>query len=315
MKAHPLPNVNVESKNVINNKKTRLLANRIGQKLMILLTWFTIFILLFIGIGLFYKAYPILKENTLGQILFSTDWVPSKGLFGLVPFIISTLWVTVVAIIIAVPLCLLTAIYLSEYAPKKVVTYVAPLIDILAGIPSVIFGIWGILVIVPFVRDFLAPIFGVVSTGYCILTGGIVLSIMVFPIIIFILLEVFKTIPEDLRNAALSLGATKWLTIKKVVLRKAAPGIISAIVLGFSRALGETLAVLMVVGNVVNVPNDPIDPGYPLTALIANNYGEMMSVPLYDSAIMMAALVLFIIVFLFNLISRIILKKVERKIA
>src|SRR5215204_4722949 len=116
----------------------------------------------------------------------------------------------VLLVLMAVALCLLCAVYLSEYAGKRVIAWISPFIDILAGIPSVIFGIWGIIVIVPFVRDVLGPFFGVSTTGYCILTGGIVLSIMVFPIIIYVLLEVFRTIPDDLRNAALSLGANKW---------------------------------------------------------------------------------------------------------
>jgi phosphate transport system permease protein len=220
-----------------------------------------------------------------------------------------------VATIIAVPLCLLAAIYLSEYASKTVITWVSPFIDILAGLPSIIFGVWGVIVVVPFVRDYLAPFFGVTSSGYSILAGGIVLSIMVFPIIIYVLLEVFKTIPDDLRNAALSLGANKWIMIRKVLLRKAGPGIISAIVLGFSRALGETLAVLMVVGNVSQIPSNPFKEGYPLTALIANNYGEMMSIPMYDSALMLVAFVLFFIVVFFNIVARIVLKRVEKKIS
>jgi phosphate transport system permease protein len=209
---------------------------------------------------------------------------------------------------------MLTAIYLSEYASKTTIKWVSPLIDILAGIPSVIFGIWGVIVIVPFIRDVVGPFFGVQTTGYCILTGGIVLSIMVFPIVIYVLWEVFRTIPADLRNAALSLGANKWIMIRKVLLRKAGPGIISAVVLGFSRAFGETLAVLMVVGNVVNVPAHPLEPGYPLPALLANNYGEMLSIPMYDSALMLSALILFLIIVFFNVLARYILKRVEKQI-
>lgn len=277
--------------------------------------WMTVLLLAVITIGLFLKSWPVISENSLGSLLFSTEWMPHEGKFGMLSFIISTFWVTGVAVVIAIPLCMLTAIYLSEYAHKKIIGWVSPLIDILAGIPSVIFGIWGIIVIVPFVRDVLAPMFGISSTGYCILTGGIVLSIMVFPIMIYVLLEVFRTIPADLRNAALSLGANKWIMIRKVLLRKAGPGIISAIVLGLSRALGETLAVLMVVGNVVNLPSNVLEPGYPLPALIANNYGEMLSIPMYDSALMLCAFVLFFIVVVFNVIARFVLRRVERKIS
>jgi phosphate transport system permease protein len=294
---------------------SRLILDKIAHKAMLVFVWLTVILLIVIGLGLLYKSWPILMENNISDLLFSSEWLPHDGKFGLLPFIISTFWVTGVAVIIAIPLCILTAIYLSEYANKRMIAWVSPVIDILGGIPSVIFGIWGIIVVVPFVRDILGPMVGVSTTGYCILTGGIVLSIMVFPIIIYVLLEVFRTIPADLRNAALSLGANKWIMIRKVLLRQAGPGIISAVVLGFSRALGETLAVLMVVGNVVNIPSSPIESGYPLPALIANNYGEMLSIPMYDSALMLAALVLFVIVVFFNVVARFILRRVERKIS
>ena len=138
------------------------------------------------------------------------------------------------------------------------------------------------------------------------------LSIMVFPIIISITGEVLRSVPHELREVSLSLGATKWQTIKHVVLRKARPGIFAAIVLGFSRAFGETMAVLMVVGNVPKVPSSVFDPAYPLPALIANTFGEMMSIPLYDSAILLAALMLLIVVLIFNILARMVLIKIER---
>jgi phosphate transport system permease protein len=185
----------------------------------------------------------------------------------------------------------------------------------LAGIPSVIFGVWGIIIIVPFIRFYIAPIFGVSTTGYSLLAGGIVLAIMIIPVIISVLVEVFKAIPDQLREASLSLGATQWQTIKFVVLKKAKPGIIAAIVLGISRALGETMAVLMVVGNMVQIPKSVFDPAYPLPALIANNYGEMLSIPMYDSALMFAAFILLIIVLLFNVFSRMILSSIEKKLS
>jgi len=225
-----------------------------------------------------------------------------------------TLWVTAVAVVIAIPLSLMTAIYLSEYAHKKVRNYTKPLIDLLAGIPSVVYGICGVLIIIPLIKNQIAPFFGTYSSGYSVLAGGIVLSVMIFPIIIHVSSEVFRSVPHDIREASLALGATKWQTIKFVVVRKAMPGIIAAIVLGLSRAFGETMAVLMVAGNVARVPSSVLDPGYPLPALIANNYGEMLSVPLYDSALLLSAFVLLLVVLGFNIISRIILIRVERGI-
>jgi phosphate transport system permease protein len=189
------------------------------------------------------------------------------------------------------------------------------MIDILAGIPPVVYGVWGILVVVPFISDKLAPHFVEFSTGYSVLAGGLVLAIMIVPLIISILVEIFATIPKEMREASLSLGATQWQTIKFVLLRKSLPGIIAAVVLAISRAFGETIAVLMVCGNIAEIPKSVFDSGYPLPALIANNYGEMMSLPLYDSALMFAALILFVIIFLFNAISRLILKRIEKNYA
>jgi phosphate transport system permease protein len=292
----------------------RILKDKLGRKLMFFFTILTIIVLFAIGIGLIIKSLPILSASSISDLFFSSIWAPNAGRFGFLPFIISTLWVTAIAMAIAIPLCLLCAIYLSEYADKKIIRWVNPLMDILAGIPSVIFGIWGVILIVPFVKNYVGPMMNIETTGYTILTGGIVLSVMIFPVMIHILLEVFNTISPNLRNASLSLGATKWQTVKLVVLKKAMPGIISAIVLSLSRAFGETLAVLMVVGNVIAIPTSSLDSGYPLTALIANNYGEMMSIPMYDSALMLSALVLFVIVFIFNIIARVILRRVERKI-
>ena len=292
----------------------RLLKDRLASKFMFLLTLFSGLIVFLIVFGLYQRSRPILATKPLGELLFSSSWRPLRGEFGFFPFIMGTLWVTGVAVAIAVPLCLLTAIYLSEYADKRVREGTKPLIDLLAGIPSVVYGVWGVLVIVPLIKDHVAPFFGTFSTGYSVLAGGIVLAIMVFPVIIHVSVEVFRAVPHELREASLALGATKWQTVKHIVIRKAMPGVIAAIVLGLSRAFGETMAVLMVAGNVARAPNSVLDPAYPLPALIANNYGEMLSVPLYDSALLLASLVLLLVVLFFNILSRIILIRVERRI-
>ena len=277
--------------------------------LLVIVSGSIVFLMAF---GLYQRSRPILAIKPLSELLFSTSWYPLKGEFGFLPFIMGTLWVTGVAIVIAAPLSVFTAIYLSEYAPMKVREWSKPLIDLLAGIPSVIFGVLGILVIVPLIKDYIAPVFGIFSTGYSVLAGGVVLAIMIFPIIIHISLEVFRTVPDGVREASLVLGATKWQTVKYTVLKKAAPGIVAAVVLGLVRAFGETMAVLMVVGNVPAIPTSLLDPAYPLPALIANNYGEMLSIPLYDSALLFASLILFVIVLIFNIISRVIILRVER---
>ena len=292
----------------------RRVKDILASKTMLVLTVVTAAIILLMIAGLYLKSRPILANQPLGQLLFSSRWHPSRGEFGFLAFIMGTLWVTGVAVLIAVPLCLLTAIYLSEYAHSRVREWVKPLIDILAGIPSVVYGVWGILVIVPLIKDYVAPFFGSFSTGYSILSGGIVLAIMIFPIIIHVALEILRAVPQEVREASLALGATRWQTIKHVVMRKALPGVAAAIVLGISRAFGETMAVLMVVGNVPKIPGSVLDPAYPLPALIANNYGEMLSIPLYDSALLLASLVLLLVILIFNVLSRMILVRVERSI-
>jgi phosphate transport system permease protein len=296
-------------------QKIRLLTDKVISKLMLLFTVASVSLLLIIGIGLYYKSIPILNKLSWGQLLTSSVWKPFKGLFGFYPFIMGTLWVTGIAIIIALPLCILTSLYIIEYAPSRLRRFLIPFVNLLSGIPPVIFGVWGVLFIIPLIQNYIAPHFAEYSTGYSVLAGGIVLAVMIFPLIVSIVNEVLRTMPQELKDASLALGATKWETIKKVILRKALPGIIAATVLAVSRAFGETIAVLMVCGNNAVSPHSVFDPGYPLPALIANNYGDMMSIPLYDSALMFAALLLFIIILLFNIISRVILASLERRMA
>ncbi len=266
-----------------------------------------------IFIGLVIKSTLLFKEHTIADLLFSNVWKPLSGKFGFLPFILSSLWVTFLSVFIAAPICLFAAIYITQYTKRIVLKIMHPVIDILAGIPSVIYGVWGIIVVVPFVSK-LANWFNIQTSGYSILTGAIVLAIMIIPFILNILIEIYRSIPIELSEASLSLGATKWETIKKVLTRKALPGIVSSFGLGVSRAFGETIAVLMVVGNVVQIPKGIFQAGYPLPALIANNYGEMLSIPMYDSALMLAALILFVVVTLFNLGSRYIINHYEKKV-
>jgi len=200
---------------------------------------------------------------------------------------------------------------------------VKPLLDLLAAIPSVVYGLWGVIAIVPIVQT-IGPTIGKIlgflpffasnnPTGYSILAGGIVLAIMVSPFIISIAHEVLRTVPDGYREASLAIGATRWETIKYAVLPKALSGIMAGIVLGGSRALGETMAVLMVVGNVVKLPTSIFDPAYPLPALIANNYGEMLSFPLDEAALMTAALILLVVVLVVNVLSILALRRIVRE--
>ena len=291
----------------------RLIKDKLARHTMMGLSLFSISALLLIGIVLFIYSLPTLTTNNTFQLFFTSNWKPFKGEFGFGAFIYSTLHVTLIAIILAFPPALLCSIYMSEYASATVRKVFSPVIDLLSGIPPVIYGVWGTLTIVPFISEKLAPHFVDFSTGYSVLAGGVVLAIMILPLIVSILIEVFTAIPKETREASLSLGATKWQTVKKVILRKSLPGIIATVVLAISRAFGETIAVLMVCGNFTDIPKSIFDACYPLPALIANNYGEMMSIPGYESALMFAAFLLFIIIVIFNSISRLILYRIKKQ--
>ncbi len=263
-------------------------------------------------LGLYLKSFLLLHDYSLFDLIFSKEWRPGSGKFGFYSFIVGSICVTLLAMMFTAPICLLSAIYVTQYSRKYFLRIMHPAIDILAGIPSVVYGLWGILVIVPFISHFLAPFFGVSTMGYSILAAAFVLSIMIIPFILNILIEIFRAIPMELKEASLALGASQWQTVKHVLMRKALPGIIAAFGFGLARAFGETMAVLMVVGNVIRLPKSIFDPGYTLPALIANNYGEMMSIPRYDSALMFAALLLLGVSLFFNLIMHFFISKYNK---
>ncbi len=303
--------------------ETRKLKDTFARQALFLLCLLVPLLAFLMAYGLFHRSSAVLSTHSVKQLFFSSAWHPAQNEFGLAGFIAGTLVVTLLAMVISVPLSLLTAIYLSEYAHRNVRQFARPFIDVLSGISPVIFGVWGMLVIVPLVRDHLMPFlsekfpfFPFVSenyTGFSALSAGIVLSVMVFPITVSVANEVLQNVPRELREAALSLGATKWETIKYVVIKKSLPGIVASVILGLSRAFGETMAVLMVAGcTLQTLPKSLFDPAYPLPALIANTYGEMMSIPLYDSAVMLAAFILLVVTALFNMAGWGILLRLER---
>lgn len=299
-----------ECKKQQNTSWVRLWKDKLAGSVMLSFTLISVLLVLFIGIGLVVKSLPILQDKSLGDLLFTSKWKPMRGDFGFLPFILGTLWVTGIAILWTLPVSLFTAVFLTENSRAYVKKIVFPALDILAGLPSVVYGVWGILVVVPWISDWLAPHFVEYSTGYSTLAAGIVLGIMILPLLISLFVELFSSVPREYREASLSLGATRWQTTKHVLLRKTFPGIVASVTLSISRAMGETIAVLMVCGNIVQIPGSLFDGCYPLPALIANNYGEMLSLPLYESALMFAALILFAVVFVFNIISRLILRKI-----
>jgi phosphate transport system permease protein len=295
-------------------KITRKLYDTLGSRLMLFVTASIIFLFFLLLIILIQGSLRILSEESLPSLLFSSTWKPFSGEFGLFAVIIDTLIVTAISMLIAVPISLLSAIYIAEYAPKKFKNIVRPFIDVLAGVPSVVFGLCALLVFVPIVRDDIAPFFGSnISSGFSLFTAALILAIMVFPIIISLCLESFNSIPIALKEASLSVGATKWETVKKVIFRASGPGILAAIFLGFGRAFGETIAVSMVIGNQELIPSSLFGPGQTLASLIASNYTEVSSIPILASALIFVALLLFIVVLIFNLLGYLVLRRASKR--
>lgn len=290
----------------------RITKEKTAGGVMFILTAASLLLLLGMAVGLYMKSAPIFEDHSVWELLSQSEWKPFKNRFGFFPFVMGTVWVTGIALLLALPLSLLTAVFLTEYSRSWIKRWVYPALDILAALPSVIYGVWGTLLIVPWISERLAPHFVGFSAGYTVLAGGIVLSVMILPLLVSLFVEIFSTVPQELRDASHALGATRWQTAKKVVIRRSLPGILAAVVLAISRALGETIAVLMVCGNLPQVPRLLFDACYPIPALIANNYGEMLSLPLYEAALMFAAMILFVVVLLFNLLSRIILYRLKK---
>jgi len=255
------------------------------------------------------------------MFLWTRTWDPIFENFGAAPFIYGTLVTSIVALIIAVPLGLAAAIFLAELAPRKLSDTVAFLIDLLAAVPSVIYGLLGIFIVVPLMRTTLGPalkhvlgflpLFSGPNYGVGFLTAGLVLAIMVVPFIISVSREVLLTVPRDQREAALALGATRWEATWQVVVPWARTGIMGSIFLALARALGETMAVTMVIGNDPKIKASLFAPGYTIAAVIANEFTEATG-DLYLSALIELGLVLFLVTFILNGMARLLILATER---
>lgn len=296
--------------------RIRSLKDYIARHVLFAAAVLLILLLVLIGLVLVNEAMPILRANSPADLLTSQDWHPTRMAFGLLPFIAGSFIVTVFAMILGVAPAVFSGIYLAEYTSAKRRAMIKPIVDLLAGIPSVVYGLWGVLFVVPLIREVIAPALGGTvgqrfplfavnnPSGYSVLAGAIVLAIMVFPLIVAVTDEVLRNVPQQMRESALALGATRWEATWLVVRRAGLPGVIASVVLAFSRAFGETLAIMMVIGSTPQIPRSIFDAAYPLPALIANAYSEMMSIPLYRSALMLAALTLLVIVLIFNIAAR-----------
>jgi phosphate transport system permease protein len=269
-------------------------------------------LLIFLAVGI--AAWPALK--TFGfSFLTSSDWDPVAGHFGAAPALYGTIVSSILALIIATPLALGVAVFLSEFAPPWIRQPVAFGVDMLAAVPSVIYGLWGIFVLIPFLREFLMPFlrdtlhlgvlpfFSGPAYGSSMLAASLILAIMCLPYISAVTREVLLAVPRSQREAAVGLGATRWEVIRDAVIPYARSGIIGGIILGLGRALGETMAVTMLIGNRHEISASLFAPGYTMASLIANEFSEATG-DLHLSALMAVGFVLLLVTFLVNAIAR-----------
>jgi len=287
---------------------------RLGEKLIeswiFLAGVLTIVVLLGIIALLLKEGLPAFWYTPPWEFFFGTKWYPvsEPPTFGIMPFFVATLWITLVATAISVPIGVACAAYLAEVAPAKVRETVKPIIEILAGIPSVVMGFIGLMLLSPLVQSAFN-----LNTGLCGLTAGIMLSLMSLPIIISVSEDALRAVPDDFREASYALGATKWETIRHVCIPGALSGITAAVMLGVGRAIGETMTVLMVAGGALAVPVSPTEPMMPMTAAIASGIGNAVRGGLQYQALFAIGLILFILTLAVNLIVDRVLERQKRK--
>lgn len=296
----------------------------LGDTIFRYLTLFTALLVLglmvLIGWEMYVAARPSIEQFGF-DFLTSRVWDPVKEDFGALPFIYGTLVTSLLALLIATPVALGVAIFLSEMAPAKVRIIISFLVELLAAIPSVVYGLWGIFILAPLLRESVepwlakwfgfSPLFQGEPLGLGILAGGLILAIMILPTITAISREVMSAVPDTQREAALALGATKWEMIRMGVLAYGKSGILGAIMLGLGRALGETMAVTMVIGNRPDIQKSLFAPGYSMASVIANEFTEATS-DMYVSALVEIGLILFIITLILNAFARLLVWSVAR---
>ncbi|ELY41088.1 phosphate ABC transporter permease subunit PstC [Natronorubrum tibetense] len=291
----------------------RLLTERLSSHWLRGAGYFAIGLFVLIVLTLLYQSLPLLSEYSLVQMLTSSNWDPAQNEFGFLPAIVGTIYVTILTMAMGTPIAILAAIYIAEYAEGRAKTLVSSFIDVLAAIPSVIFGLVALIVVVPFVGDYLAPAVGSSATGLGIFTVSLVMAIVVTPFMISLSVESLEALPDELRESSLGVGATQWETIRIVLLRAAGPGIFSAVLLGFGRVFGATIVPAMLIGGQTHLPSSPFATGQTLPTLIVNDFGELMSLPLTQSALIFVGLMLVIVVWLFNFGAMLLRQRLQQR--
>lgn len=276
-------------------------------------------LILLMGFEMYQDSKPAIMKFGWG-FLAGTTWDPVQEAYGALPFIFGTLVSSAIALVIALPLSLGVAIFLSELAPSWMERPLSFLIELLAGIPSIVYGLWGIFVLVPWIRTSVEPalsgtlgflpIFRGAPYGFGMLAAGLILAVMVLPIVASISRDVLRSVPQTQREASLGVGATRWQSIR-LILNDAKSGILGATLLGLGRAMGETMAVTMVIGNRPTVSYSFFDPGYTMASVIANEFTEATS-NMYISALIEIALLLFVMTIIVNMLARLLVWSVTR---
>ncbi|MFX1571690.1 MAG: phosphate ABC transporter permease subunit PstC [Promethearchaeota archaeon] len=322
----------VPKNNQKNKKKKFILKRKISGDLIFKSFLGFISFLIFIIIGLmilflFLRSY--LSIETYGfEFLWGTEWNPTPAdpnappVFGILPPMLGTLVTSLIAILISFPISIGIALTLSEFTSKRFNFWVSFLVELLAAIPSVIYGLWGIFTLIPFLNQNVYPviqnIFGFIpifqgaTHGYNVLTGGIILAIMIIPTITAISRDIFAAVPKSQKEAIIALGATKWESTK-IIRKYGRSGVIGAVILGLGRAIGETMAVTMVIGNSFNLFHSLFDPTYTLASLVANEFTEASSPEVYLSALIEVGFVLLIMALIVNVTARLIIRYTMRK--
>jgi len=268
------------------------IKEKIVEKILLLIAFSSISILALIAIFIFGEGLPLIWKVGLKTFLLGGRWVPSQGSFGILPMIVGSFWVTLGALLLGIPLGLACAVFLSEWTPPLAATFLRPAIQLLAAIPSVIYGFWGLVVLVPLVRNYLG------GPGLSILSGSLILGFMILPTIISISEDSLRALPPTYKAGGLALGATHWQTIWRVLVPAARSGIVASIILGMGRAIGETMAMIMILGNAVKMPTSFLDSARTLTTNIGIEMGYASGD--HRQALFATGIVLFFIIMILN---------------
>lgn len=281
--------------------KLKHFGEKIPQGFFFIVALSALSVLALITVFIFIEGVPLIAEVGFFDFVFGMKWAPSLGEYGIFPMIVGTVLVTLGAIILGVPVALCCSIFLAEFAPTRLSNLVRPAIQLLAGIPSVVYGFWGLIFIVPAIRNYLG------GPGLSILAGSIILAIMILPTIISISEVSILALPRLLKEGAFALGATHWQTIHGVLLPAAKSGILAGIILGIGRAVGETMAVIMVLGNSVALPESILDPARTLTTNIGIEMGYASGE--HQQALFATGIVLLVIIMILNSMAQFAVKR------